>query len=342
MHMVDNTLISDTVLEPFLREDNTAASKAKALLAQQKTVWELLRKGYESLDSVEIRSFDFGSYKIKVQFNPGRIVSSSAKVDAKSIKERKCFLCYKNLPAEQRGFQAEEDFLVLCNPFPIFTEHFTIPHIEHRPQQIRSSFDKFLSFARHLGKYYTIFYNGPKCGASAPDHLHFQAGNKFFMPIDSEYGAIKANLGEKIIEDEKLEVYAVEKYPAKFFSFESSEEDSLKKAFDHLYVILKEVMGSSEEEEPMMNILSSYEDNKWRVIVFPRAKHRPSYYFAEGDENILLSPASVDMGGILITPLEKDFRKITKENIIDIFDQVTLPKEQFNLISKKLVKAINL
>ncbi|MGE5351974.1 MAG: DUF4922 domain-containing protein [Acidobacteriota bacterium] len=334
--MRETTIIKDSELKPYILSDDLAG-KAKALLVQQKESWELLTKGYSSLDSVEVKTFEFDHFKIKVQFNPGRIVSSAAKVDEKSIKERKCFLCPDNLPEAQKGILYKDDYIVLCNPFPIFNEHFTLPKTNHVPQEIKSSFPELLDFTKDLSRYYTVFYNGPKCGASAPDHLHFQAGDKAFMPIDSEYTEIKENLGRKIVDCNDLQVYAVDKYLGKFLSFESSNPEALIEAFNHFYDTFKEVSNNGTEE-PMMNILSFYESGKWHVLVFPRAKHRPSYFFMEGDENILLSPASVDMGGVLITPLEKDFKKITKENIVDIFRQVTLSDETFEYISGKLAK----
>ncbi|MCU7493200.1 MAG: DUF4922 domain-containing protein [Bacteroidota bacterium] len=334
--MRDTTVIKDSELEPYISSDDLAG-KAKALLAQQKESWELLSKGYNSLNNVEVKTFEFDHFKIKVQFNPGRITSSAAKVDEKSIKERKCFLCPDNLPEAQKGILYKEDYIVLCNPFPIFNEHFTLPRTSHVPQEIKSSFPELLSFTKDLSRYYTVFYNGPKCGASAPDHLHFQAGDKAFMPIDSEYTEIKENLGRKIVDCNDLQVYAVDRYPGKFLSFESSNPEALTEGFNHFYGIFKEVSNNGAEE-PMMNILSFYDNGKWHVMVFPRAKHRPSYFFMEGDDNILLSPASVDMGGVLITPLEKDFKKITRENIVDIFRQVTLSDETFEYISGKLAQ----
>jgi len=334
--MRETTIIKDSELEPYILSDDLAG-KAKALLAQQKESWELLQKGYSSLRSVQVKTFEFDHFKIKVQFNPGRIVSSSAKVDEKSIKERKCFLCPDNLPESQKGILYKDDYLLLCNPFPIFTEHFTLPKTSHVLQEIRSSFPALLDFSRDLSRCYTVFYNGPKCGASAPDHLHFQAGEKSFMPIDSEYTEIKENLGHKIIDSNDLQVFAVDGYPGKFLSFESSSREALIKVFNDFYGIFKEVSNSGTEE-PMMNILAFYENLRWHVLVFPRRKHRPSYFFMEGDDNILLSPASVDMGGVLITPLEKDFNKITKENIIDIFKQVTLSDEAFGIVTEKLGK----
>ncbi|MCU7496124.1 MAG: DUF4922 domain-containing protein [Ignavibacteria bacterium] len=334
--MRDTTIIKDIELQPYISSDDLAG-KAKALLAQQKGSWELLSKGYKSLESIEVKNFEFEHFKIKVQFNPGRIVSSSAKVDPKSIKERKCFLCPDNLPGDQKGILYKDDYILLCNPFPIFNEHFTIPKTGHVPQEIKSSLPAMLELSRDLSRYYTVFYNGPKCGASAPDHLHFQAGDKGFMPIDSEYCGIRESLGRKIISCNDLQVFAIDRYLGKFFSFESSDSEAIVKAFNSFYNIFS-ATSPNTGEEPMMNILSFYEDAKWHVLVFPRAKHRPSYFFMEGDDNILLSPASVDMGGVLITPLEKDFNKITRENIVDIFRQVTLQDETFGTIAEKLAR----
>lgn len=329
-------LITDVQLKPFMTNGNSdLADKARSLLIQQKSVWPLLEKGYSSLSRVETRNFEFDGFNVKVQFNPGRIVSSSAKVDAKSIAERKCFLCYNNLPEEQKGLPFGTSYLLLGNPFPIFNEHFTIPESEHVAQQLNGSFAQALDLSRELGKYYTVFYNGPKCGASAPDHLHFQAGDKHFMPIDSEYDTIKTTKGSLIFESDALKVYAVDNYLRRFFSFESSDRQVL---IDKYADFLREysALSASADEEPMMNALFYYEDGLWRVIIFPRAKHRPSHYFAEGDNNILLSPASVDMGGVMITPLEKDFQKITSDDIASIFREVTATDEVFGKLKDVL------
>ena len=154
----------------------------------------MLRSGYDTLQSVRTKVYDFGGVQIKVQFNPGRLISTSAKVDAASIKERKCFLCAENLPPAQRGIPCDGEYIVLCNPFPIFPEHFTIPSLHHTPQLIRDSFAALLRLTRELGSRYTVLYNGPRCGASAPDHLHFQAGNRSYLPIDAEYDALASSV----------------------------------------------------------------------------------------------------------------------------------------------------
>ena len=332
--MIEDVLITKEELElvPGYKnlEDNV-----NALLSQQKKTWDLCNEGYKSLQTVKIKNFGFDGFSIKVQFNHGRIISSSAKVDEKSINSRECFLCYNHLPEKQKGLLFQKRFLILCNPYPIFNKHFTIASTEHLPQLIEDTFDIPLDLSIELGENFTVFYNGPKCGASAPDHLHFQAGDKFFMPIDSEYEKIKTVLGEKIVENKELKIYAVDNYLRKFFSFESGDREILNRTFEKFYSIFEKV--SVQGEEPMMNILFSYKNEKWIVIIFPRSKHRPSQYFEEGENNILISPAGVDLGGVLITPLEKDFNKLTKDIIINIYRQVTITTEYFEFIKKSLI-----
>lgn len=323
--------IPEAELEKYLTDEPDAAWKTMALLAQQKESWPLLNKGYKDLDRVEFKEFDFNGFRLKVQFNPGRIVSSSAKVDEKSIKERKCFLCLENLPEEQRAVSFNEEYNILCNPFPIFPEHFTLPNSGHVPQRIEDSFKVFLEFTRELGRDLTIFYNGPKCGASAPDHLHFQAGSKYFMPVDSVMENLDSS-SELLFQDGELKVYTNTEYPAGFLAFESAETANLERAFIKLYRVLEEL--NNAESEPMMNIIGNSGNGKLRIAVFPREKHRPSHFFAEGEANILLSPASVDMGGVLITPLEKDFRKITKTDIEEIFSEISPSNEKFKILKK--------
>jgi ATP adenylyltransferase/5',5'''-P-1,P-4-tetraphosphate phosphorylase II len=329
-------LIDYTTLKQF-GADKDYASQTKALLAQQKTAWEQLAEGYKSLQTVEVKTFGFDDFNIKVQFNPGRITSSSARVDPKSIKERSCFLCAENLPADQLGIRYRNDYIILCNPFPIFPEHFTIPHVRHIPQQITGDvFLTQLELSRDLGKYYTVFYNGPRCGASAPDHLHFQAGTKGFMILEDEFPVIKEKYGKKIYQSDKIAVIAIDDTLRRYIAIESSDANAVTEAFNTFYEAYASL--TDDDEEPMMNILSSYNpiDSDWRIIIFPREKHRPSFYFAEGDENILLSPAAVDFGGVLITPLEKDFRKITREDIIRMFEEVSIERGKF----KELVEML--
>jgi hypothetical protein len=153
------------------------SQKVRELFEDQFRDWALARDNYHQLDEVRVRRVSFPGYNISVQFNPGRITSSAAKVDAKSIEARPCFLCEKNRPAEQQGIPIEDGYIILINPFPIFRRHLTIVSGSHTPQRIAGNFGTMLALARSLPEY-VIFYNGPQCGASAPDHLHFQAGNR--------------------------------------------------------------------------------------------------------------------------------------------------------------------
>lgn len=313
---------------------------SKALLEQQKKTWPMLAEGYNSLKSIKVKEVLFDDFTIRVQFNPGRIISTSAKVDDASIKERKCFLCQQNLPPEQKGILYRDDIIILCNPFPIFPEHFTLANIDHTPQQIINSFDTFLSLSKDLASNYTVFYNGPKCGASAPNHLHFQAGNKYFMPIDNEYIHLKEKFGKKIYSNDKITMFGVDDRLRRFISFESIDMGTLKNYFEIFYLLYSSLSGGTEE--PKMNILSFY-NNKigWRIIVYLREKHRPSHFFASDENKILLSPAAVDIGGVCITPLKNDFDRISKNILTEIFHEVSFDKDNFGYLIKILIEKFN-
>ena len=338
--MIDKIFLKENELTKYLK-GNTLVERTKALLAFQMENWDLLRAGYESLKDIEVKTFEFDGFEIKVQFNPGRIISSSAKVDEKSINSRGCFLCHENLPDEQRGLPYYRNYLILCNPYPIFPEHFTLSKFDHIPQNIIWNFEGLLNLSKDLGKYFTIFYNGPKCGASAPDHMHFQAGTKNFMPVENEYNRIKLRYGRKIFKDGNTAIYLMDKYLRKMISLESKDPAQLIKLFDLVYSFLEKILGG--KDEPMMNIISSYDESGWRIIIFPRFKHRPTFFFEKGDKGLLLSPAAVDLGGVCITPQKSDFDKIKKEDIVEIFRQVSIPGEYFDyfdIILRKSVKNI--
>jgi hypothetical protein len=303
------------------------ASQCHALLIQQKLTWDLLRTNYAGLEHVRLRSLDFDGFELKLQYNPRRLTSSAAKVDDQSIRERKCFLCPAHLPAHQRALPFDEGYLVLCNPFPIFPEHFTIGHRDHIPQLISGTFSTLLTLARAMGSRYTVFYNGPRCGASAPDHLHFQAGTRDWMPLEREYDSVKSRWGRTLLAEDGLNVCAVFAPLQNFVAMESRHPEELERGFDAFYQAYQQTIGVSDE--PMLNILSSYQFGQWRVILFPRAKHRPAAFFAEGDERILFSPASVDLGGVCVLPVERDFENLTAERLRSLFQEVCLTEVAF-------------
>ncbi len=305
--------------------------KADALFKDQLSSWPLLGANWEKLGEAQIKEFSFDGFSILVQCNPKRIVSSAAKVDKQSIEKRPCFLCTEHRPPEEKNVWFGEQYEILCNPFPIFQEHFTIASADHVPQVIEPEFGHFLELSRALPDL-ALFYNAPNCGASAPDHMHFQAGNKGFMPIEEEIGTLKTNFGKILQKDGDIEVTAVADKLRRFYVLESDSKEKLEEYAARAFQIIRELQSGAE---PMINMLSYYKDG-WQVLLFPRDKHRPWQYFEEGEKNILLSPASVDMGGALITPLEKDFQKITREDIEDIFSQITFSAEHFDRMNEIL------
>ena len=293
--------------------------KVNELFDQQLSVWEMARNNFEGLKTVQIREFDFDGFAVKVQFNPARMVSSGAKVDAKTIAERKCFLCAANRPEVQRGIEWR-DYDILINPFPIFTRHLTIPRREHVDQRLVPYIADMFDLARELTDF-VVFYNGPKCGASAPDHMHFQAGNADFLPLVSDYFNLKQVGRTELVETANTtETYLMKDYLRVVYCIESADAVALKEAFMKLYnswVVDADV-------EPMMNVVCLYREGKWYLFVIPRGAFRPWQYTAEGDKQLLVSPATVEVSGLFITPVKEHFERITKEDVVDILIQCTI------------------
>ena len=306
------------------------SKKARELIRSQIVEWDLAAKNYSSLKKVKVKTFDFDDYHIDIQFNPERILSSAAKVDAQSIEARPCFLCQKNLPPQQHGLLFENEYLVLVNPFPIFPEHLTIPNLRHTDQRIKGNFGSMLNLAAGLDDF-VIFYNGPKCGASAPDHLHFQAGIKGFLPIEADH--LNDNCCREVRQINSVTISHWPDYQRGIVTLKSNNKSDLADCFDRIYAKLKVLQ--PDEAEPMLNILATFENGYWAIHIFPRTLHRPVQYFETGHKQIVLSPASVDMGGVLITPREEDFNKISADDVKDIFKQVcSEPQAVLTLINE--------
>lgn len=290
-------------------------------LTEQLADWETARNNYAALAGVQVRELNVCGVRYKVQFNPARIVSSGAKVDAKSIQGRKCFLCPANLPAQQKGIPFGGHYQILVNPFPIFPRHLTIPDLNHTPQRIEGRLEDMMELARQLTDF-TIFYNGPRCGASAPDHAHFQAGNRGFMPIEADW---KNQIAGRIADYGKATLYYLNDQPRTTLVIQSSDMASA----NHLFSLICRLLPEQPEGEPMLNLLAMYDEGVWTLFVFPRAKHRPACYTAEGDARLLSSPASVDLGGVFITPVEADFHKISPAIMEQILSEVCLSASDF-------------
>jgi len=307
----------------------TFAEEVEKMRYTQLQEWDLAKNNYENLRMVKTEILDIKGIPMIVQFNPKRITSSAAKVDTKSIQERKCFLCPGNLPEQQKGIDFMGKYLVLVNPFPIFPKHLTIPSYKHEPQKIKGKISDMLELAYSLQDY-VFFYNGPKCGASAPDHLHFQAGNKGFLPIEKDLDSFEK---ENIVLKSDIRISLLADFTCSALMMESEDGSVIDEYFNKIYDALEI---KPDEYEPMMNVLAWYSQGKFRLCFFPRAQHRPSCFYEEGENNILISPASVDMGGVFITPLEKDFYKIKGEDISQIIREVCIDKELLRKIANQL------
>ncbi len=307
------------------------STQANQLIADQIAVWPQAAGNFQALNNVKVKDLDVDGMHFKVQFNPARIVSSSAKVDAKSLKERKCFLCSQNRPDVQVGLPwgKNDKYIVLINPFPIFPRHLTIPDQSHVDQLVVDRIEDMMDLAADLDGY-TVFYNGPKCGASAPDHMHFQAGNSDFLTISE---AIENAELKTIIAQDNASLSMVDTLPLNVFVIDASDHKAGAQLFRRLYDAIPVPDG---EKEPMMNLLCYATPLGERLIVIPRKRHRPSFYGTEGENCMLLSPASVDMGGVFITPLEKDFNALDANVIKRVLEELCLSNEEINTIAERV------
>ena len=296
---------------------------------RQLEVWTDARHRFRDLKHVETRQF---SDQLKLQWNPARIVSTGAKIDKKTLGERPCFLCDKNRPKEQMSKQINEKFHLLVNPFPILPVHFTIPARKHQPQLIYKNYGemhRFISLHSDL----MVFYNGPKCGASAPDHLHFQAGTNGILPLQTNWQRLSRNLTDIISLNDEEKISVVRDFIVPAFVIISKSAESDEALFRRLY---KAMPQRGDETEPMMNIISWRKGEEFISVVIPREKHRPEAYFAEGDAQFVVSPGALDMSGLIITPREEDFRKLTEEKALSLLQECGVSEEKMNAIIAKL------
>ena len=291
--------------------------------------WDDARHRFRDLKHVETKKL---SEEVRLQFNPARIVSTGAKIDKKTLGERPCFLCDKNRPKEQMSQQIDERFHLLVNPFPILPVHFTIPARKHQPQAIYKNYGemhRFLSLHSEL----MVFYNGPKCGASAPDHLHFQAGTSGILPLQANWQRLSRNLTDVISLNDEEKIAVVRDFIVPAFVIISKSEESDETLFHRLY---KSMPMRGDETEPMINIIAWRKEDEYISVVIPREKHRPEAYFAEGDAQVMVSPGALDMSGLIITPREEDFHKLTEESATTILQECGISTEKMNSIVTKL------
>jgi hypothetical protein len=286
------------------------------LFRRQARDWPQLAKGVEGLARAQTRRVRIDWFDIFVRHIPHRVGSTTARVDRESIAKRPCFLCPDNLPPEEEGVRFGDDFTIYCNPFPIVDHHLTIAHREHTPQGIANQVGSMLDLAAALPGYF-IIYNGPECGASAPDHMHFQAGWRLLFPIGKETAGLSG--------------VTVPNYARNVLLFRERDRSALIDRMDRALDLLAKATG--KRAEPLVNIAAFHETGEWVAYLFPRGKHRPEV-FNTGE--LTVSPASIDLCGIFVVPLARDFERITSDAIASIFREVTLPDDQFRQVAEKL------
>ena len=296
---------------------------------RQLEMWEDARHRFRDLKHVEVRQL---SDQLKVQFNPARIVSTGAKIDKHTLGERPCFLCERNRPKEQMTKQIDDHFQLLVNPFPILPVHFTIPATKHQPQSIYRHYGemhRLLSLHSEL----MVFYNGPKCGASAPDHLHFQAGTSGVLPLQTNWQRLSRNLTDVISLNDEEKISVLRDFLVPAFVIISKSEDSDEELFHRLY---RSMPMRGDESEPMMNIIAWRKGDEFISVVIPREKHRPDAYFAEGEAQMMVSPGALDMAGLIITPREEDFSKINLDKATALLRECGISAEKMEAIVSNL------
>ncbi len=261
--------------------------------------WPLARTNYAALERVETKEVAAGSALWRVQFNPARAVSASANTDRRAIAERPCFLCAANRPVEQRVLAAERGYEVLVNPFPVFPLHFTIASGRHEPQLLATEgwgrVADMMAFARMMPGM-VVFYNGPRCGASAPDHLHFQAVPAEMLPM---FGSRHP-------------------WPLRNSRFVAAGDAEAAEAMERVCSSEGWVPGG---EEPMMNVYAMAVEGGVELTVIPRRAHRPSCY-GTGEGQMLASPAAVECAGVMITPRRADFNRMDALKLKEILREV--------------------
>lgn len=307
------------------KSGQTLPDLCRNFFTSQKQTWPPFAIACRNLTGAKTRNVHCGDYSVTLQHNPARAASGGAPVDPESIRKRPCFLCAENRPADQQAILYRNQFLILCNPAPIFDRHFTVASLKHTTQDIVSSVGSLLQIARDASPDYALFYNGPACGASAPDHLHFQmipADALVFLDSLQTKPAKCSGLTVREIEAARLDRSIV--------ILESPDEDRLSRNFASFMSVAQTILAIGDEAP--VNVFCSYRKDCWRLTIFLRRKHRPDAYYAAGDDRIFVSPGAIDMAGVIVIPRRIDFERLDGDALRSIYREVSLEQETMNKI----------
>ncbi|MFA5713647.1 MAG: DUF4922 domain-containing protein [Bacteroidales bacterium] len=311
--------------------------RVKQFFEEQLQEWERAAHCYKKLESVVTKSVTLNNFNFQVQFNPGRIISSSAVVANIPTSPQKCFLCSANRPLEQRGIAFSynsERYQILINPFPIFQYHLTIALEEHSPQTIRGRVGAMLSLSNELEDF-ALFFNGAKGGASAPGHFHFQAVPYRELPLIGQL----PNLERKtLFGTDKSRVVEVESYFKGLYTIATSSKNEGERLINQL---LEAISATAPLGEEGVNILAWYQEGEYNITLFVRGAHRSSHFFREAQERVLISMGSIDLAGVVITPLEIDFNRAGSALIGEIVSEIELGEELSSQLTKEIIEKLN-
>ncbi len=309
------------------------AELCRELLSDQKKTWPACRQGYEFLRSMVVRDISCSEFSVRVQHNSGRMKSTLADVRKEAVNDRPCFLCLDHLPEKQKGIRYRNEYLILCNPMPVFPFHFTVSCLDHHPQTVRGKIDTLLQLAADFGSDWTVLYNGPRCGASAPDHLHFQVVPAGHMPVEKDiHGKDRFSLAARL---DGVLLHSAKNLGREIVALEADNTIALTRVFDDFLKVLAEAL--LLDKEPMINVAAFCAGHNLRLLVFPRRKHRPEAFFRKGDDRVTVSPAVIEMGGVLVTPFQRDFERLNEEVVKDIYREVSLEGEIVQKVIDRLV-----
>ena len=304
----------------------------------QLSVWPLAAANFRALKSARTRQLEVDGLLCMVQCNPRRILSSTADTTPQAIAARKCFLCADNRPAEQFHLKFEgrkgRMYNIQVNPYPIFPGHLVIVREEHIPQAIWHHFPDMLDFAMKYREY-TVFYNGPGSGASAPDHLHFQAVPRLSMPLERAVDAYLDKPGEVLASVKDATMYRYAGFAEGVFALKATTSKSMAKLFYRLLDCTDKVEG---DIEPKFNLFAYCRDGEYRAFVTLRAAKRSHHYYSDGPDHLTISPGAADMAGFFVAPFEEDFEKVTSADLEEMLSEVSISREEREMIEWRLTR----
>lgn len=309
----------------------------------QLSVWPLAAENYRSLKKAGSKVLSIGGLPVTVQLNPCRRISSEASLDKESINRRPCFLCPENRPAEQTNMEFEgrkgRRYRVTLNPYPIFPSHLVISSFEHTPQSIWHRYQDLLDFVRENNEYLG-FYNGPESGASAPDHMHFQACPQGLTPLQNRVDELLAAGDDKTLDYltnvKEARLFHLNEYARGVFVLCGATAKSTAKLFYRLLDCAPVPDGSSE---PKMNIIAWCHEGEYRTAVIFRERHRPHNYSSSGADHLAMSPGCADLAGVYVTTREEDFDKLDAGLLSQVVREIAASEETEKEIIWRLTRS---